>query len=116
MLHPFTSPPSRTDETATPRGTEPLRDPLVVAEPSEIAIEQIRPLLDAAARLDLLDRDGWDRLRDAARTRFAVLIAGGQLPKHLAIAPDTPPVVVTRSIAAAWRHVTAAPTRRARSR
>jgi hypothetical protein len=79
---------------------------------SSTAVERVRPLLEAAAELDLWDDAGWSQLRNAAASRLNVLIAGGQLPGHLAIVPDDPPMVVTRSIVAAWRHVTDAPSLR----
>ena len=69
-------------------------------------IERLRALLDAAANLDLKDREGWQRLRDASRAVIGVLIAGGRLPRHLAIGPNDPPVLVARTLAAAWQHAT----------
>lgn len=79
------------------------------------AITRLRPLLDAAGQLDLEDLEGWNRLRHAARTTTAVLVAGGALPGHLAVSTDDPPVLITRTIAAAWRHATSAPSRMERS-
>jgi hypothetical protein len=76
------------------------------------AVERLRPLLEAAAGLDLDDEAAWGSLRETARARIGTLIAGGRLPAHLAVAPTDPPVVVTRSIVAAWRYATDAPTSR----
>jgi hypothetical protein len=95
-----------TDQRDEPRSGYP--DATVA---SSTAIERVRPLLEAAAELDLRDVAGWGQLRKVAASRLNVLIAGGELPDHLAIVPHDPPVVVTRSIVAAWRHVTDAPSR-----
>lgn len=75
------------------------------------AIARLRPLLAAAAVLDLRDGEGSIRLRHAARVTTAALVAGGALPVHLAVGPDDAPALVIRSVAAAWRHVTSAPSR-----
>ena len=94
----------RHDELRTPtdeRGTD--------------AVTRLRPLLAAAGELDLRDREAWVRLRHAARLTTAALVAGGSLPEHLAVSPDDPPALVTRTLAAAWRHATSAPSRQERS-
>lgn len=74
-------------------------------------IARLRPLLAAAAELHLDDGEGWSRFRPAARATTAHLAADGALPGHLVVNADDPPVVITRTIAAAWRHVTDAPSR-----
>jgi hypothetical protein len=70
------------------------------------AVGRLRPLLDAAATLDLEDRAGWRRLRASARAATGALAAGGRLPPHLVVAPDDPPILVNRTLAAAWRQAT----------
>lgn len=75
------------------------------------AVARLRPLLAAAGELDLQDQEGWIRLRHAARVTTAALAVAGALPDHLAVGPDDPPALITRTIAAAWRHATSAPSR-----
>lgn len=75
------------------------------------AVTRLRPLLAAAAELDPQDREGWIRLRRVARLTTAGLVAGGALPGHLAVGPDDAPALVARTVAAAWRHATSAPSR-----
>lgn len=72
-------------------------------------LERLVALLDGAASLDLRDRVGWARLRDAARGTIGELVAGCRLPHYLVVAPDDPPILVTRTIAAAWRHASVSP-------
>jgi hypothetical protein len=76
------------------------------------AVAWLRPLLDAAATLDLDDADGWEQLRIEAVTTTARLRVGGRLPPHLVVAADDPPVLVSRMLVAAWRHATAPPPQR----
>jgi hypothetical protein len=113
MSNLFTPTRSRPETTV---GTDPRDEPRSghsdATPASATAIGRVRPLLQAAAELDLRDEVGWGQLRKVAASRLNVLIAGGQLPGHLAIVPDDPPMVVTRSIVAAWRHVTDAPSLR----
>lgn len=88
----------------------PRKARVVATDPvGDDGIERLEALLDAAARLDLHDRVGWARLRDAARVTIGGLVAGGRLPRHLVVVPDDPPVLVTRTIGAAWRHASMAP-------
>lgn len=94
------SPPATGSATTSTTG---MSDDEVVA--------RIRPLLTAAARLDLQDREGWARLVNAARVTIGVLVQGGRLPAHLTIAEGEAPIVVQRTVAAAWSHVTNAPRR-----
>ena len=81
-------------------------------EPSPIT--RLRPLLAAAASTDLDDHVTWAALRMLAHEVTVDLAAHGQLPRHLTVARDDAPVVATRTIAAAWKHVTGTPQRRAR--
>lgn len=66
--------------------------------------ERLRPLLDAAAQLDPHDHIGWRRLGEESRVVIAVLAADGCLPRHLAVDPDDPPVLIARLLSVAWRH------------
>lgn len=75
------------------------------------ALTRLRPLLAAAAGLDVEDREGWTRLRHAARITTGTLAVGGTLPMHLTVGPDDSPALVARIVAAAWRHATSAPSR-----
>lgn len=68
---------------------------------------RLRPLLHEAARLDLDDRDGWEALHASARPHLAALIEAGRLPTNLALGAATPPVVTARTLAVAWRRLTA---------
>lgn len=95
------SPKRSATRRPSPRRTSPDR-----VDPSTTpAIERLRPLLDTAATLDLEDYEGWQRLRDASGGVVAVLIAGGRLPQHLTVGPNDPPVLVARTLAAAWERV-----------
>jgi hypothetical protein len=87
-----------------------------IDESESDAIARLRPLLAAAAELDLQNREGWLRLRHAARVTTGVLAAGGALPEHLAVGADDSPALVARTIAAAWRHTTSAPSRQVTNR
>lgn len=75
------------------------------------AINRLRPLLAAVVALDLDDREGWIRLRHAAGVATNALSAAGALPEHLTVGVDDPPVLVSRTLAAAWRYATSAPER-----
>lgn len=88
--------------TLPQRATPPrsVADPDPTRRPE---LERLRALLDAAAELDLTDHERWRRLRATARPVIAVLVAGGRLPAYLAIGPDDPPVLVARTLAAAWQ-------------
>lgn len=93
-----------TSLTGSGRSTTP------VAASSD-AIERVRPLLRAAATTDLADHEGWQRLRHTAHVTLVVLAQGNRLPDHLVVTTHDPPVVVQRTLAAAWQHLTSAPTR-----
>lgn len=98
--------PQRSAKRRPPSPPQPSPDRI---DPSVTpAIERLRPLLDAAANLDLEDRRGWQRLRDASRGVIAVLVAGGRLPRHLTIGPNDPPALVEGTLVAAWQHATSA--------
>lgn len=64
-------------------------------------------LLDEVGRTDL-DAPVWEVLARRARVVTADLAARGLVPPHLVVAPNDPPVVATRLLAAAWRHASAA--------
>jgi hypothetical protein len=69
------------------------------------ARERLSSLLAQAAALDLDDAPGWARLRAAAHATTSLLCAAALLPPHLHVRHGDPPVVVARTIAAAWRSV-----------
>jgi hypothetical protein len=69
------------------------------------ARERLGPLLAQAAALDLDDGPGWARLRATAHATTSLLCAADLLPPHLHVRHGDPPVVVARTIAAAWRRV-----------
>lgn len=85
---------------------QPARDVGSVAATRVATIERLRPLLHEAAELDLDDRLGWMRLREAARVATGELVAATGLPPHLAVTALDPPAVVARTLAMAWRHAT----------
>lgn len=87
-------------------------EPSSTRDPESDAVSRLRPLLAAAAALDLQDREGGVRLRHAARVTTAALAASEALPEHLVVGPDDSPTLVVRTIAAGWRHATSAPSRR----
>lgn len=86
-------------------GTEP-REPEAVA--------RLRPLLAAVAVMDLDDKVAWAALLRVAWQTTTDLAAQGELPRHLTVDPDDPPVLATRTIAAAWKHATGTPRTRPR--
>lgn len=67
--------------------------------------DRLRVLLEVASRLEPSDASAGAWLRDAARDELGTLIAAGVLPLHLAVAEDEPPVVVVRTVVAAWCHL-----------
>lgn len=85
---------------------QPARGIGSIATTRFATIERLRPLLHEAAELDLDDRLGWMRLRDAARQATGELVATAGLPPHLAVTAVDPPAVVARTLAIAWRHAT----------
>jgi hypothetical protein len=97
---------SRNDRPPRARHGRPGRSP--ARSSTSEAVVRLRPLLDAAAILDLDDHDGWNRLRASARTVTGALAAGGRLPAHLVVALEDPPILVSRTLTAAWRQATAA--------
>lgn len=92
-------------------GVERHVDDTAARDDGSDALTRLRPLLDASGLLDLDDREGWNRLRHAARVTTAELVTGGVLPEHLAVAADEPPVLIARTIATAWRHAEKTPSR-----
>jgi hypothetical protein len=72
------------------------------------ARERLSPLLARAAALELDDEPGWAHLRSTAHATTSLLCAAELLPPHLHVRHGDPPVVVARTIAAAWRRVSAA--------
>jgi hypothetical protein len=108
--------PPRHPHSRNARTSAADRRPAPTGPGGDDGLERLAALLDSAASLDLRDRVGWTRLRDAARWTIGGLVAGSRLPHYLAIAPDDPPVLVTRTIAAAWRHASASPRHREATR
>lgn len=100
--------------TATPQllptADAPTADEVVTTAPSPDA--RLATVLRTAAQLPL-DHLGWDRLTAEARSVTAALASEGRVPAHLVVGAHDPPALVTRSLAAAWRHVTDVPVRRA---
>jgi hypothetical protein len=72
------------------------------------ARERLGPLLAKAAALELDDGPGWAHLRATAHATTSLLCAAELLPPHLHVRHGDPPVVIARTIAAAWRRVSAA--------
>jgi hypothetical protein len=72
------------------------------------ARERLGPLLAKAAALDLDDGPGWAHLRATAHATTSLLCAAELLPPHLHVRHGDPPVVIARTIAAAWRRVSIA--------
>jgi hypothetical protein len=99
-------------ETIVPALTIAPTRPMVVAAPAvpapsteatEAARSRLSPLLVEAGSLDLDDAPGWARLRDAAARTTGVLVDAAVLPPAIRVGDDDVPVVVARTIAAAWR-------------
>jgi hypothetical protein len=70
---------------------------------SRAARECLSPLLARAAALDPDDGPGWADLRSSAHATMSQLCAAALLLPHLQVGHGDPPVVVARTIAAAWR-------------
>jgi hypothetical protein len=83
------------DRTATPAG----RTEWMI----RAARQRLSPLLARAAELDLDDGPGWAHLRATAHATTSLLCAAELLPPQLRVRHGDPPVVVARTIAAAWR-------------
>lgn len=71
--------------------------------PRSAAIDQLRPLLSAAADLDLDDREAVDELRDAAHRVTTSMVASGTLPTRLLVTASDSPASVARILTDAWR-------------
>jgi hypothetical protein len=69
------------------------------------AAEVVGALLHEVASTSLDDEVGWASVRRRAGVHTARLAADGRLPQHLVVGPDDQPVLVNRTIAAAWRHL-----------
>jgi hypothetical protein len=76
-------------------------------------VDRLRPLLAAAAMTDLDDHEVWAAILGVGRRVTLELVADGELPTHLTVSHDDAPVLAARTLAAAWRHVTDTPVRRA---
>jgi hypothetical protein len=76
-------------------------------------VVRLRPLLAAAAMTDLVDREAWAAILVVAERATLDLVAEGELPAHLAVTQADAPALAARTLAAAWRHVTDTPVRRA---
>lgn len=68
--------------------------------------EELRALRDDAAALDLDDAVATAAFTTRARASLAQLHAAGQLPRHLDVSEDDPPVVVVRLVARVGRVTT----------
>jgi hypothetical protein len=110
MLHPMTLLELAHQRTAEAERTATTRrlTRSAVAPDQVTTSDQLRPLLAAVAMLTPDDGPDWDALRTAAREQTTRLAADGALPRHLVVAGSDPAVVVTRTLATAWRHVTGA--------
>ena len=75
-------------------------------------VVELRPLLHAAAITACEDRTAWRDLLRVANAVTAALVTRGQLPAHLTVGRDDDPALAARTIAAAWKHVTATPVQR----
>lgn len=73
------------------------------AEAADTVRDDLAPLLGLAAGLNLADDEAGARLRQRAHLVTSRLVAEGRLPVGLLVATDDPLVVVTRTLAAAWR-------------
>jgi hypothetical protein len=69
------------------------------------AAEVLGALLHDAASTPLADAVTWTSLRRRAVEHTARLAAAGRLPRHLVVDHRDPPVLVNRTVAAAWRHL-----------
>jgi hypothetical protein len=92
--------PLTTNEAEEPPAPSPRNEWMITA-----ARQRLGPLLAQAAALDLDDAPGWARLRATAHATTSLLCAADLLPPHLHVRHGDPPVVVARTIAAAWRRV-----------
>lgn len=72
-------------------------------------IKSLPPLLHVASELDLDDAAGWTSLGVAARRVIDGLIQSRELSWRFRLEPEDPPVVVARTLAVAWRQITALP-------
>lgn len=71
-------------------------------------VDTLRPLLAAAAELGT-DDPAWGPLGERSRAALAELAAAGAIAPHLTLADGESPVVVTRTLVAAWRRVVGSP-------
>jgi hypothetical protein len=94
--------PLTTHEAEEPPAPSPRNEWMIDA-----ARQRLSPLLAQAAALDLDDAPGWAQLRATAHATTSLLCAADLLPPHLHVRHGDPPVVVARTIAAAWRRVDA---------
>jgi hypothetical protein len=69
------------------------------------AAEVLGALLHAAAATPLDETLAWANVRRRAALHTARLADDGRLPRHLVVDLEDPPVVVNRTITAAWRHL-----------
>ena len=72
-------------------------------------LTQVRSLLSEAGATPLDDVSAWTSLRNRATSQTGALAHAGRLPWHLVVRPHDVPVLVARTIAAAWRHLLQAP-------
>jgi hypothetical protein len=88
--------------------------PLTSAPASLRAVDRLASVLAAAAVTDL-DDPSWRVVQQDAVAATRDLVDADELPRHLAVASEDRPVVAVRTIAVAWRHVTADPRRSERA-
>jgi hypothetical protein len=69
------------------------------------AAEVLGSLLRVAAATPLDETLAWANVRRRAASQTARLADDGRLPRHLVVDLEDPPVLVNRTIAAAWRHL-----------
>jgi hypothetical protein len=100
-----------TSAAASAPAADRLAAVLTAAATTDLAADRLAVVLAAAAATDL-DDPAWHEVQQDAVATTRDLVDTGDLPHHLAVASQDPPVVAVRTIAAAWRHVTAGPAAR----
>jgi hypothetical protein len=76
-----------------------------LAEARQDAEDRLAALLAQAGRTELDDVPAWAHLRATAHATVAVLIARGLVPEALRVRHHDAPVVIARTLAAAWQRV-----------
>lgn len=96
--------PDRTVRRCSTQTSSVLKQP---SREMPVASKALPPLLHVAGELELDDAAGWASLGTAAHRVVGDLIQTGELSWRLQLEPGDPPVVVARTLEAAWRQVTA---------